>query len=86
MNPILEQMQSLNRQPTQNSRQQSQSQGIANLMALKGNRTMVDRVFNNMMADNPQFREFVNANRGKSPKQIANDYGLNYSDILKIVN
>lgn len=55
-------------------------------MALKGNRTMVDRVFNNMMADNPQFREFVNANRGKSPKQIANDYGLNYSDILKIVN
>ena len=55
-------------------------------MALKGNRTMVDRMFNNMMADNPQFREFVNANRGKPLKQIANDYGLNYSDILKIVN
>lgn len=55
-------------------------------MALKGNPTMADKVFNNMMANNPQFREFVNANRGKTTKQIANDYGLNYSDILKIVN
>lgn len=37
--------------------------------------------FNNLMQTNPQFANFVNANQGKTPQQIASEYGLNFSQI-----
>lgn len=36
-----------------------------------------NNLFDDMMRSNPQFRDFVQKNQGKSPEQIAKDYGLN---------
>ena len=35
-----------------------------------------DDVFNEMMQNNPDFRRFVESNRGKSPEQIARENGI----------
>jgi hypothetical protein len=49
-------------------------QGIAQLKnIMRGNPTMV---MQNMLQSNPQFAKFVQQNRGKSPEQIAQEYGL----------
>lgn len=36
-----------------------------------------------LMRNNPQFRQFVNDNQGKSPQQIAEENGINLTNILK---
>lgn len=41
---------------------------------LEGKNT--DEVFDDMMKNNPQFRQFVESNRGKSPEQIARENGI----------
>jgi hypothetical protein len=38
-------------------------------------------IFNRMIQDNPQFAQFVEQNRGKSPEQIAKDYNVDISAI-----
>lgn len=35
-----------------------------------------DEYFNELMRNNPQFRQFVEANRGKTPEQIAGENGI----------
>jgi signal-transduction protein with cAMP-binding, CBS, and nucleotidyltransferase domain len=35
--------------------------------------------YNDLMNTNPQFRNFVNANQGKSLQQIAQENGIEYS-------
>ena len=35
-----------------------------------------DAVFDEMMQNNPDFRKFVESNRGKSPEQIARENGI----------
>ena len=35
-----------------------------------------DAVFSEMMQNNPDFRKFVESNRGKSPEQIARENGI----------
>lgn len=35
----------------------------------------------NKIIQNPKFKEFVENNKGKTPEQIAKDYGLNWNDI-----
>ena len=68
MNPII---QMLNR---------NQNNNISSLMQLtKGN---PEGMFNHMMQTNPQFRSFVDANKGKSAEQIARDHGIDPS-VLK---
>ena len=42
---------------------------------LEGKNT--DEVFNDMFKNNPQFRQFVEANKGKSVEQIAQENGIN---------
>ena len=42
-----------------------------------------DAFMQRMMQTNPQFAEFVNANRGKTPEQIAADYGLDINPLRK---
>ena len=42
-----------------------------------------DAFMQQMMRTNPQFAEFVNANRNKTPEQIASDYGLDINPIRK---
>lgn len=45
-----------------------------------GNPTVL---FNSMMQTNPQFREFVNDNRGKSPQQIAQEHGIDLPAVMR---
>ena len=37
------------------------------------------QVAQSMMQSNPQFAQFVNANRGKTPQQVAQEHGINLS-------
>lgn len=68
MNPILS---ALNQQ-TQNPLTQ-----IKNLLSGKN----PDAVFSDLMQNNPQFRSFVEQNKGKTPEQIAKENGLNIEQI-----
>ena len=36
-----------------------------------------DDLYNQMMENNPQFRQFIEANKGKSVEQIAKENGIN---------
>ncbi|WP_298626419.1 hypothetical protein [uncultured Senegalimassilia sp.] len=38
-----------------------------------------DAVFNSLMGSNPQFRQFVEQNRGKTPEQIAREHGIDFA-------
>ena len=38
-----------------------------------------------MARSNPQFAQFVNDNRGKSPEQIAGEHGIDLDSIRKMV-
>lgn len=38
-----------------------------------------EAVFRALMGSNPQFRKFVELNRGKSPEQIAREHGIDFT-------
>lgn len=38
-------------------------------------------IYNQMINSNPQFRSFVDQNKGKSPEQIAEEYGIDFNQI-----
>ena len=40
-----------------------------------------DAVFSDLLQNNPQFKSFVEANKGKTPEQIAKENGLNIEQI-----
>ena len=40
-----------------------------------------DAVFSDLLQNNPQFKSFVEANKGKTPEQIAKENGLNMEQI-----
>lgn len=42
-----------------------------------------EQIAKSLMQQNPQFRQFVEANRGKSPEQVAQEHGFNLSAIMK---
>lgn len=54
---------------------------IANLMKMlrSGN---PEQIAQQMMQSNPQFRQFVEANKGKTPEQVAKEYGLDWNAIM----
>lgn len=41
-------------------------------------------MFNNMLNSNPQFRQFVAENQGKSPEQIASEHGIDLEQIKRL--
>lgn len=55
-----------------------QNEVMSILQMAKGN---PDAVFENMMKTNPQFAQFVEENKGKTPEQIANHYGVDFTKI-----
>lgn len=67
MNPILAML-----QKPQTNNLLSQISQIKNMVAGKNPDTMFSELYNN----NPQFRQFVDANKGKSPEQIAQENGI----------
>lgn len=73
-NPL---MQAMGAVPTNNG-----MNGLSDLMQMlkSGN---PEQITQNLMRQNPQFRQFVEANRGKSPEQVAQEHGFNLSAIMK---
>lgn len=45
-----------------------------------------DAMFNQMMQSNPQFAQFVQENRGRTPEQIAQAYGIDVGMLRQIMN
>lgn len=46
----------------------------------------INQVAQNMMKVNPQFAEFVKANQGKTPDQIAQTYGIDMSMVRSLID
>lgn len=42
-----------------------------------------EKIAQNLMQQNPQFRAFVQANQGKSPEQVAREHGMDLGQIMK---
>ena len=71
MNPLIASM-----GPTNNMRQMMQMvSGIKQMM----NGQNPDTVMKLFAQKNPQFAQFLRDNQGKSPQQIAQDYGLDWN-------
>lgn len=43
-----------------------------------------EQIMHQMMQSNPQFAEFINANEGKSPEQIASEHGIDINAIKQM--
>lgn len=71
MNPLITSM-----VPTGNMRQMMQMVGSIKQMMNGQNPDVVMKLF---AQKNPQFGQFVKDNQGKSPEQIAKDYGLDWN-------
>lgn len=57
---------------------------VANLMKMlqSGN---PEQAFQQMMQNNPQFRQFVEANKGKTPEQVARENGIDLSQFKNMM-
>ena len=71
MNPLMTSM-----NPMVNMRQMMQMVGSIKQMMSGQNPDVVMKLF---AQKNPQFAQFVKDNQGKSPEQIAKDYGLDWN-------
>lgn len=74
MNPLMNAM----------SGKSPQTNGLANIMRLlkSGN---PEQIAQQMMQQNPKFREFMEANKGKSPEQVAQEYGFDLSQLKNMM-
>lgn len=72
MNPL---MQAMQRNPMNKMGQ------VANVMKMlrSGN---PEQIAQQMMQSNPQFRQFVEANKGKTPEQVAKENGIDINQIM----
>ena len=52
------------------------------LQAAQGN---PEALFSQLMRDNPQFRRFVDDNRGKTPEQIARENGIDFAEVQRLM-
>ena len=77
MNPLMMAMQGAN-SPMNRMGQ------VANLMKMlrSGN---PEQIAQQMMQNNPQFRQFVEANRGKTPEQVAREHGIDLSQFKSMM-
>lgn len=44
-----------------------------------------DQIAQQMMQSNPQFRQFVEQNKGKTPEQVAREYGVDLNQLKGII-
>lgn len=63
----------------------AQTGGMGNLggimqMLRSGN---PEQIAQNLMQSNPQFKAFMEANKGKSPEQVAREHGMDLGQIMK---
>lgn len=74
MNPIISMLQT-----SQNQNLLSQIQSINNMLNGKN----PDELFKQLMQNNPQFRQFYETNKDKTPEQIAKENGIDLTNLLK---
>ena len=43
------------------------------------------QMFQSMMQNNPQFRQFVEANKGKTPEQVAKEHGVDLNQLKSMM-
>ena len=77
MNPLMMAMQGASA-PTNKMGQ------VASLMKMlqSGN---PEQAFQQMMQNNPQFRQFVETNKGKTPEQVAREHGIDLSQLKNMM-
>lgn len=56
---------------------------ISALKMLNGN---PETLYNDMLRNNPQFKNFVEQNKNKTPQQIAEENGIDYNQVLQLMN
>lgn len=44
-----------------------------------------EQIAQQMMQNNPQFRQFVEANKGKTPDQVAREHGIDLNQIKSMM-
>lgn len=44
-----------------------------------------EQIAQQMMQNNPQFRQFVEQNKGKTPEQVAKEYGVDLSQLKSMM-
>lgn len=44
-----------------------------------------EQIARQMMQNNPQFRQFVEANKGKTPEQVAREYGVDLNQLKSMM-
>lgn len=66
-------------QTSQNQNLLSQIQSINNMLNGKN----PDELFKQLMQNNPQFRQFYESNKDKTPEQIAKENGIDLTNLLK---
>lgn len=44
-----------------------------------------EQIAMNLMQKNPQFKQFVEANKGKSPEQVAKEHGVDLSQFKNMI-
>ena len=77
MNPLMMAMQGAN-SPMNKMGQ------VANILKMlrSGN---PEQIAQQMMQTNPQFRKFVEANKGKTPEQVAREYGVDLNQLKSMM-
>lgn len=60
-----------------------QNQAMNILQALK--RGNPQQMFQSMMQSNPQFRQFMEQNKGKTPEQVAKENGIDWSQFKSMM-
>lgn len=68
-------------QPSDPTALQASMMQLRNIM--KGDPTAV---IQNLMQTNPQFAQFYEQNKGKTPQEAFSAYGYDFDEIVKIVN
>ena len=57
-------------------------QNVASVMQMlrSGN---PEQIAQNMLSNNPQFRQFIEMNKGKTPEQVAREHGIDLPGMMK---
>lgn len=74
MNPLMQAMQG-------NNNKMAQAMQVMKMLR-SGN---PEQIAQQMMQNNPQFRQFVEANKGKTPEQVAREYGVDLNQLKSMM-
>lgn len=79
MNPIINQL----AQRSSILPQNNMLSQLTNLKAMLGKNP--NEAMQQMLSNNPRFRQFVEENKGKSTEQIAREHGIDINEVLKLL-